>query len=177
MAAVPRTADDGGMTLRTRRLRPGDGTTLRAIARDAADFELPGVGEPEAEPSDADADRYLAHTHVLHWVAESGDEVVGELLAHHLPLPEPGDGEVLLYAIGVRTAWRRRGVGRALVAVMTAWMAEHGVRTAWVLADNPGAERFYAACGFTRGGEQEQGVLFVRTVAGAASQGTGPARA
>jgi hypothetical protein len=30
-----------------------------------------------------------------------------------------------------------------------------------VLADNPGAEAFYAACGFERGGEGEQGVLML----------------
>jgi hypothetical protein len=31
----------------------------------------------------------------------------------------------------------------------------------WVLADNPGAEAFYAACGFVRGEEHEQGVLML----------------
>lgn len=33
---------------------------------------------------------------------------------------------------------------------LDAWMAEHGVATVWVLADNEGAEAFYAACGFAR---------------------------
>ena len=30
------------------------------------------------------------------------------------------------------------------------WMADHGVSKVWVLADNPGAEGFYGACGFQR---------------------------
>jgi len=30
-----------------------------------------------------------------------------------------------------------------------------------VLADNPGAEAFYAACGFERGAANEQGVLML----------------
>ena len=29
----------------------------------------------------------------------------------------------------------------------------------WVLADNPGAEAFYAACGFLRGADNDQDVL------------------
>jgi hypothetical protein len=29
-------------------------------------------------------------------------------------------------------------------------MTEHGVGSVWVLADNEGAEAFYAACGFAR---------------------------
>jgi hypothetical protein len=32
----------------------------------------------------------------------------------------------------------------------------------WVLADNPGAEAFYAACGFRRGDDDEQGVLMLQ---------------
>jgi GNAT superfamily N-acetyltransferase len=54
----------------------------------------------------------------------------------------------------VREAHRRRGVGRALVAAMLGWMVEHGAAEAWVLADNRGAEEFYAACGFVRDEEQ-----------------------
>jgi GNAT superfamily N-acetyltransferase len=59
--------------------------------------------------------------------------------------------ELLLYEIGVRSAWRRRGVGRGLISAMTDWMRAEGIVTAWVLADNPGAERFYEGCGFGPG--------------------------
>jgi hypothetical protein len=34
---------------------------------------------------------------------------------------------------------------------MTEWMWASGLVTAWVLADNPEAERFYGACGFGTG--------------------------
>jgi N-acetylglutamate synthase-like GNAT family acetyltransferase len=98
---------------------------------------------------------------VLHWVAERDGDVVGELLCHVLPLPFGAGRELLLYSIGVREGERRRGVGAALVAAMTAWMREAGVPEAWVLADNPGAEAFYAACGFVRGGPHDQGVLML----------------
>jgi GNAT superfamily N-acetyltransferase len=59
--------------------------------------------------------------------------------------------ELLLYEIGVRSAWRHRGVGRRLMSTMTDWMRAEGIVTAWVFADNPGAEQFYAACGFGPG--------------------------
>lgn len=68
---------------------------------------------------------------------------------------------MLLYAIGVRQDERRRGVGRALLDEMRRWTQQAGVSEVWVLADNPGAEAFYIACGFSRGGEHDQGVLML----------------
>jgi len=50
-------------------------------------------------------------------------------------------------SIGVRAEQRRRGVGRALVSAMDAWMAAHDVREVWVLADNPDAVAFDRASG------------------------------
>jgi N-acetylglutamate synthase-like GNAT family acetyltransferase len=44
---------------------------------------------------------------------------------------------------------------------MLRWVREEGVREIWVLADNPEAEAFYAACGFVRGEDDEQGVLML----------------
>ncbi len=49
--------------------------------------------------------------------------------------------------IGVHRRWRRRGVGRALVAALHARMRAEGLAEVWVLCDNPGAQRFYEACG------------------------------
>ena len=37
---------------------------------------------------------------------------------------------------------------------MRRWMEDESVGEAWVLADNPGAESFYAACGFARDEDQ-----------------------
>lgn len=150
------------MAFAIRRLGPGDEAVLEAIALQAPDFDLAGSSEPDAPLAPQDAQAYLADPAVLHWVAEAGDEVVGELLCHVLPLPHGAGRELLLYSIGVRTAHRRQGVGRALVAVMTGWARDAGVPLTWVLADNPGAEAFYTACGFVRGGEHEQGVLLTR---------------
>jgi N-acetylglutamate synthase-like GNAT family acetyltransferase len=87
---------------------------------------------------------------VLHWIAEDEGAVAGHLLAYVERCRAGEPKQLLLYEIGVRAARRRRGVGTALVQAMQAWMREEGVAEAWVLADNEGAESFYAACGFSR---------------------------
>ena len=147
--------------LAIRRLGQGDEHVLRLLAAESPDFDLAGRSEPEPplEPSVAAA--YLSSAWVLHWVAEQDGRVVGELLCHVLPLPYRGGTELLLYSIGVREGHRRRGVGRALVDEMRRWAVEQQIDEIWVLADNPGAEAFYAACGFARGAEHEQGVLMI----------------
>jgi N-acetylglutamate synthase-like GNAT family acetyltransferase len=149
------------MPLRIRRLAAGDEPVLAFLAEEAPDFDLAGRTSPERPLSAEDAAAYLAEPTVMHWVAEEEERIVGELLCHLLRLPSAEGRELLLYSIGVRATDRRRGVGTALVHEMLEWMKRARVPEVWVLADNPGAEAFYAACGFTRGGENEQGVLML----------------
>ena len=47
---------------------------------------------------------------------------------------------------------------------MFTWARENAIDEIWVLADNPAAEAFYAACGFRRGDDDEQGLLMLATV-------------
>jgi ribosomal protein S18 acetylase RimI-like enzyme len=132
-----------------RRLGPGDEAVLALLAREDQDFDLDGRLEPRT-PLDAErARRYLANPAVLHWVAERRGEVLGGLSCLLVPLRSDAGEELLLYEIGVRRAWRRHGVGRALLDGMEHWMREHQVAEVWVLADNPGAVEFYRECGFT----------------------------
>lgn len=147
-----------------RRLGPGDEADLALLARDAPDFDLAGRTSLEEPLAPDEAAAYLADPGVLHWVAEEDGEILGELLCHPLRLPSRHGRELLLYSIGVRASHRRRGVGAALVDEMLLWMRAESVPEVWVLADNPGAEGFYAACGFRRGEENEQGVLMLREV-------------
>ena len=138
-----------------RLLGPGDEETLAVLASDEADFDLPGAATPRRPPSPPDAAAYLADPHVLHWVAESGAEVVGHVLCHVLRRRAGESRELMLHEIGVRTAWRRRGVGRALMAAVDEWMGDNGIRSVWVLTHYPGAVAFYEACGFTAEAEHE----------------------
>ena len=134
-----------------RRLGTSDAEVLELLARDDADFDLEGRGGPRSPLGRAAADAYLSNPHVLHWVARADGAVVGFLCCHLLPMRKEPARELLLYEIGVRSAWRRRGVGRQLVSAMEEWMRANSVSTAWVLADNGEAGRFYAACGFGPG--------------------------
>jgi ribosomal protein S18 acetylase RimI-like enzyme len=147
------------MAFTIRRLGPGDEQLLATIASESPEFDLAGRSEPERPLSDADAAAYLVEPSIAHWVAESGGRVVGELLCHVLPLPQQPGPELFLYSIGIREGNRRQGVGRALVDELCRFARDAGIALIWVLADNPGAELFYEACGFTRGGENDQGVL------------------
>jgi ribosomal protein S18 acetylase RimI-like enzyme len=142
------------MNLSIKRLGPGDQATLELLAREDADFDLEGRGEPLEPLKPVMAQRYLASPIVLHWVALDADVVAGFLYCIHLPL-RSGDGhELLLYEIGVRQSYRRRGVGRALLSHMEAWMQTHGVGVVWVCADNQVAVDFYRGCGFAVEGAQ-----------------------
>ncbi len=149
------------MALAIRRLGAGDEAVLALIAEEAPEFDLAGRSGPDDPLPAGDAADYLADPSVLHWVAEEDGRVTGELLCHHLRLPSGEGHELLLYSIGVRATHRRRGVGTALVQEMLGWMQGAGVPEVWVLADNPGAEAFYADCGFTPGSKNEQGVLML----------------
>jgi ribosomal protein S18 acetylase RimI-like enzyme len=135
------------MSLSIRRLGAGDEPVLALLARDDADFDIDERGFARA-PLPADAARaFLADEHVLLWIAERDASVVG-FLSCQLVRRRAAAPELLLYEIGVRAAERRRGVGRALVDAMAAWMDAHDVVEVWVLADNDGAVAFYGACGF-----------------------------
>jgi GNAT superfamily N-acetyltransferase len=134
-----------------RRLGPGDESVLTLLAQDDADFDLEGGPGRRTPLAEASARSFLADPHLLHWAAWAGKAVVGSLVCHVLPMRKEPARELLLYEIGVRSAWRRCGVGRRLMSTMTDWMRAEGIVTAWVLADNPGAERFYEACGFGPG--------------------------
>jgi ribosomal protein S18 acetylase RimI-like enzyme len=130
-----------------RRLDGDDEPVLALLAEDAAAFEREGRGRPRRPVGQSAAAAHLADPHVLHWVAEENDVVVGHLLCYleRRWVDEPV--QLLLYEIGVRHGYRRRGVGRCLIREMERWMTANAVRDVWVLADEE-AEPFYFACGF-----------------------------
>ena len=144
------------MTISVRLLGPGDEPVLRLLSEQEGAFDIEGRGEPSTPPEPADAAAYLADPAVLHWVAELDGEVVGFNLCYVLRRRSETPRELLLFEIGVRHDARRRGAGRALIAAMRDWMERERIAETWVLADNPGAIAFYAACGFVR--DPEQGV-------------------
>jgi GNAT superfamily N-acetyltransferase len=130
-----------------RLLQPGDEGFVRQLADDDEDFEL-ADDDGKRPLTDQQARTYLQRDDVLHWVAFADEEPVGHLMAY-VQYRRRGDArQLMLYEIGVRRAWRRRGIGRELVDRMRAWMTTNGVHEAWVPADSDGAVAFYSACGF-----------------------------
>jgi GNAT superfamily N-acetyltransferase len=142
------------MSIRVRRLGPGDEAVLEQLAADEPDFDVPGRSQPAEPVSRADVAAYLADPTVLHWVAEDDDYVVGDLLCYVERRSTARPRDLLLYEIGVRDRYRRQGIGTRLLEVMRKWMDDESVKDVWVLADNPEAEKFYASFGFARDEEQ-----------------------
>ncbi len=150
------------MSVAIKRLGPGDEATLELLAREDADFDLEGRSKalPPLKPSMAQ--RYLANPGVLHWVSVQSGVVTGFLHCAHVLLRSHPGHELLLYEIGVRTAYRRQGVGRALLDHMTRWMQKSEVSEVWVCADNRVAVDFYLGCGFTS--QEPQPVYMTRMI-------------
>jgi len=145
-----------------RLLGPGDEAVLALLNDEDADFDLAGRGGPGRPLGAADAAAYLADPAVRHWIAEEDGRVVGFNLCYVLRRRNDAAREVLLFEIGVGQGSRRRGAGRGMVAAMRDFMAREGIREAWVLADNPDAIQFYAACGFVV--DEEQGTQMLLTL-------------
>jgi GNAT superfamily N-acetyltransferase len=119
-------------------------------------------------PGDADAVRHIAAA-LPEWFSESGRAGIARDLERFDGIVASAGGRVvgfLIYQpdgalgwlrwIGVEPAWRRRGIGRALLAACEAWLRTAGVRELRVstLGDAVDYEpyartrAFYAAMGF-----------------------------
>jgi len=150
------------MSVSIKRLGPGDEAILELLAQEDADFDLEGRGSALTPLKPGWAQRYLANPGVLHWVALEDGRVTGFLYCSLVLLRSGAGQELLLYEIGVRQAWRRQGVGRALLDHMETWMKNNDVPEVWVCADNAVAVEFYRECGFAV--EAAQPVYLTRRV-------------
>jgi len=150
------------MSIAIKRLGPGDDATLELLTRDEADFDLEGRSRAQPPLKPSMVQRYLANPSVVHWVALDDGVVTGSLYCVHLLLRSHPGHELLLYEIGVREAYRRKGVGRALLDHMARWMQKSEIGEVWVCADNRVAVDFYRGCGFAS--EEPQPVYLTRTV-------------
>ncbi|HEY7659349.1 MAG TPA: GNAT family N-acetyltransferase [Actinomycetota bacterium] len=85
-------------------------------------------------------------------VAETAESWLGMAVGSR----EAGEVDAHLYGMWVEPAWRRRGVGRALVDGVVEWARADGVRALvlGVTEGNDGAADLYSACGFVDTGER-----------------------
>ncbi|MBX3230604.1 MAG: GNAT family N-acetyltransferase [Labilithrix sp.] len=140
-----------------RRLTPNDVAVLERLAEEDPDDD----DDDDDAPAPGSAAALLADPSVLVWGAFDGEVPIGMLHCVTIRKHAARPLELLLYDVGVRERDRRRGVGRALLDAMRAWMKEHAVSEVWVLADNAGAVAFYESCGFARG-DAERAVYMTR---------------
>lgn len=99
--------------------------------------------------SDRYLDRLLARPDFWAFAALLGDDVVGGITAHALPMTRTESSEMFIYDIAVHALYQRRGVGRALVEALRAEAASVGIRDAFVPADNDDTDAldFYRGLG------------------------------
>ena len=122
-----------------RRLGPGD----EAIAEQACrTFGAEGG---------LDTARFLASAKDALLVADEDESVIGWVYGHQLVHPD-GETTMVLYALDVVAAARRREVGAGLVEAFVAEAREAGCTEVWVLTDhsNPSAMATYRSAGGQR---------------------------
>jgi aminoglycoside 3-N-acetyltransferase I len=130
---------------RIQRLGPGDDAAAKKLFATMVE-----VFEERALPSsDAHVAELLASDGFWALAVMFGDEIVGGLTAHTLPMTRSASREVFIYDIAVRRDHQRRGVGRLLVTQLRELARDHGIDDLFVAADNEDthALEFYRALG------------------------------
>jgi RimJ/RimL family protein N-acetyltransferase len=145
------------VTYVVRRADPGDAQGLKALG-DAVAAEPGGwLATPDGWRSVGDERRYLRavrrYPDAAVFVAEAEDgEIVGRLsIARD---QHPSSRHVADLGLMVAEAYRRRGIGRALLGAAADWGREHDVRKLelHVFPHNDAAIRLYEQFGFVREG-------------------------
>jgi ribosomal protein S18 acetylase RimI-like enzyme len=135
----------GGDGLEIWRATPGSEERVKAAERlfdDPVDVEVTA--------------RFLRddRNHLL--IAYADGEAAGFVSGTELLHPDKAQPELFLNELGVDSAYRRRGVGRALVGELWQLAESRGCRGMWVLTDdeNVAATKTYEAAGGRRVGEE-----------------------
>jgi aminoglycoside 3-N-acetyltransferase I len=126
---------------------------LKAADRDLARalFSLMAeVFEEDCQPlSDGYLDRLLAREGFWALAALDGEQIIGGLTAHVLPMTSAETSELFIYDVAVRRDRQRSGVGRRLIADLRDQAAGAGIAVLFVPADNDDTHAldFYRALG------------------------------
>jgi aminoglycoside 3-N-acetyltransferase I len=131
--------------MHTRRLTAAD----REVARRLFALMAEVFEEPNEPLDDAYLDGLLNREDFWAIAAFVGDELVGGVTAHALPMTRSPVRELFIYDVAVRTDHQRQGVGRQLITALRASAAAAGIPDAFVPADNADlhALDFYRALG------------------------------
>lgn len=100
-------------------------------------------------PEILDAQEYIERPGRAAWLAYVDGRVAGQILVH-----ENWNGFALVWDIAVDPPYRRRGIGRRLIAQAAGWAQERGMPGLMLETQNINlaACRLYESCGFVLGG-------------------------
>ena len=128
-----------------RRLVADDGR----VAKQLFAMMAQAFGEQAEELSDAQVDALLSDSRFWVVSALAGEEVVGGLTAHTIPMTLKPSLGLFVYDVAVRANHRRCGVGRRLMSKLQVEAAKLRIDEIFVLADNEDAHAldFYRALG------------------------------
>jgi aminoglycoside 3-N-acetyltransferase I len=106
-------------------------------------------GEERADLGDAHVQRVLSAEGFWAIAAFSGDDIIGGITAHTLPMTRSESFEIFVYDIAVHADHQRRGVGRCLIDELRVQAGAIGIHDLFVAADNEDTHAldFYRALG------------------------------
>ncbi|MDX2193012.1 MAG: GNAT family N-acetyltransferase [Gemmatimonadales bacterium] len=135
----------GGAGVSIRRLGADD----VALARATFTVMQRAFDQEPAELPEAYLAALLARDAFWALAAMHGEEPLGGLTAHEMPMTRSPSRELFIYDLAVRADRQRRGIGRALVEALRAAGAAEGIATCIVPADDDDAHAldFYRALG------------------------------
>ncbi len=127
-----------------------------SVYQDALSVRTDVFVEEQDVPADLEVDEH--ESDAIHFVAYDGDEPIG---AARLRQPDETTGKV--ERVAVRSAYRERDVGTALMERLEAVAREHGLET-MRLHSQVRAAPFYAQFGYERIGErfEEAGIPHIK---------------
>jgi aminoglycoside 3-N-acetyltransferase I len=136
---------DASISGQIRRLRRGDRDLARRLFAAMAEV----FDEVCENLGDTYLDDLLGRDTFWAIAALSGNEVVGGLTAHTLPMTRTESAEVFIYDVAVRGDHQRLGIGRQLVTALRAAASEAGLGDVFVPVDSADehALDFYRALG------------------------------
>jgi aminoglycoside 3-N-acetyltransferase I len=81
--------------------------------------------------------------------AFDGEDIIGGVTAHTLPMTKEESSEIFIYDVAVREDYQRKGIGKRLITFLLENAYSQGVKVAFVPADNDDdhALKFYKALG------------------------------